>query len=287
MAKSPSHEFGQIIGFILEKTVSSILTNCAEKHNLYLDKQGKRTARKGKKVSWVDKYGNNHDLDFVLEHGGSDQNIGKPVAFIESAWRRYTKHSRNKAQEIQGALLPIIAANSMRAPFKGVILAGVFTQGALEQLESVGFCVLYFRYETVIEAFKNVQIDASFDEDTPDSEFSKKLQQWKKLSSQDQDLVIDSLIKINGSGIRRFLDELEYAITRRIKFIRILPLHGVESVLQSIEDAISFVETYHQNSKEVPLKKYEIKVEYSNGDKIEAEFIEKTGLLQFLRKQIR
>ena len=45
--------------------------------------------------------GNVHDLDYVFEQGGTEATIGQPKAFIEIAWRRYTKHSRNKAQEIQ------------------------------------------------------------------------------------------------------------------------------------------------------------------------------------------
>ena len=42
MAKSPSHEFGQIIGNILEDTTESLLKDCAKKHNLFLDKKGIR-----------------------------------------------------------------------------------------------------------------------------------------------------------------------------------------------------------------------------------------------------
>ena len=87
---------------------------------------------------------NSHDLDFVLERGGTPDKIGMPVAFIETAWRRYTKHSRNKAQEIQGALEPLAETYRHLAPFKGAVLAGVFTEGALTQLRSLGFTVLYF-----------------------------------------------------------------------------------------------------------------------------------------------
>lgn len=43
---------------------------------LYLDKKGFRSARSGKKVTWVDKFGNNHDLDYVLEKDGSETKIG-------------------------------------------------------------------------------------------------------------------------------------------------------------------------------------------------------------------
>ena len=99
---------GHQCGEVLEAAVEPLLRRFAKEHNLYLDKKGPRPARSGKKVSWTDVRGNTHDLDYVLERNGSDAKIGKPVAFIETAWRRYTKHSRNKAQEIQGALMPLL-----------------------------------------------------------------------------------------------------------------------------------------------------------------------------------
>ena len=133
MATSPSHRWGQIIGQeFLEVAMFALLSETATKHNLYLDQKGQRTARPGKKIAWLDRYGNTHDPDFVLEKNGSDIEIGTPVAFIESAWRRYTKHSRNKAQEIQGAILPLVQTHGNHAPFIGVILAGDFTDGAEE-----------------------------------------------------------------------------------------------------------------------------------------------------------
>ena len=54
--------------------------------------------------------------DYVLERGGTDTVRGLPAAFIETAWRRYTKHSRNKAQEIQGAVLALAHAKRLPAP---------------------------------------------------------------------------------------------------------------------------------------------------------------------------
>ncbi len=102
MAKSDSHKWGQILGDLLEIALYPHLNTFAKQNNLFLDKQGDRLCRKGKKVSWYDLKANKHDLDFVLEKNGSQENIGEQVAFIETAGRRYTKHSRNKAQEIQG-----------------------------------------------------------------------------------------------------------------------------------------------------------------------------------------
>jgi hypothetical protein len=62
--------------------------------------------------------------------------LGMPAAFIETAWRRYTKHSRNKAQEIQGAIMPLVETYMKAGPFIGAVLAGVFTKGALMALNS-------------------------------------------------------------------------------------------------------------------------------------------------------
>ena len=138
MAKSPSHKWGQIIGQdFLEVAMDSLLRDMARKHDLFLDRKGTRQARKGKRISWEDLYGNAHDMDFVFERGGTLERIGVPVAFIETAWRRYTKHSRNKAQEIQGAVLPLVTTHQRHAPFIGVIVAGDWTGGALKQLQSL------------------------------------------------------------------------------------------------------------------------------------------------------
>jgi hypothetical protein len=134
MAESPSHRFGQIIGDTLERAVRPLLEAVAKRLGLYLDGKGERKARGTKrKVAWVDGQGNTHDLDYVFEFGGSDEQIGSPRAFIEVAWRRYTKYSRNKAQEIQGAILPLAERYSDCHPFLGVVLGGVFTAGSLNQ----------------------------------------------------------------------------------------------------------------------------------------------------------
>lgn len=191
MAESPAHRFGQIIGELLESVVGPQLSAFCSEQGLYLDHQRRnRPARRGKKVSWTDQYGNLHDLDFVIERDGSDQQIGTPIAFIESAWRRYTKHSRNKAQEIQGAILPLADKYRWNNPFLGTVLAGVFTKGSLEQLRSLGFEVLYFPYESIVKAFQSQGIDIAFDERTPDSVFSQTIEQIES-SSPDLMILID------------------------------------------------------------------------------------------------
>lgn len=95
MAESPAHRFGQLIGELLEDVVRPQLEEFCKGQGLYLDHQKReRPVRSGKKVSWTDQYGNTHDLDFVIERDGTDYQMGRPVAFIETAWRRYTDSHR-------------------------------------------------------------------------------------------------------------------------------------------------------------------------------------------------
>ena len=182
MAESPSHKFGQLVGNLLEDLMRPVLQEFCNRRNLYLDIQGDRgEVRSGKAVTWSDKHGNTHDLDFVIEKGGTATQKGQPVAFVEAAWRRYSKHSKNKAQEIQGAVLPIAEKHHWDKPFLGAVLAGVFTEGSLVQLKSSGFKVLYFPYESIVNAFNGVGINVEFNESTPDGDFDKYLQEINSL----------------------------------------------------------------------------------------------------------
>ena len=280
MAESLSHKFGQIIGDILELALEPHLEKFAKKHKLYLDKKAERKGRKGKKVSWVDGNNNKHDLDFVLERGGTHQVVGVPVAFIESAWRRYTRHSRNKAQEIQSAILPLAGKYQSSSPFMGVVLAGVFTSGALNQLESNGFTVLYFPYETVVKAFKKFEINASYDEQTAEADFRKKIASWIKL--QNKESVAKELVKLNKKEVNKFLETLTHSVSRFIERIILLPLHGKETETNSITEAINFVEEYSESQSKLPLSKYEVIIRYNTGDKIEASFKDKKNCIKFL-----
>lgn len=280
MAESLSHKFGQIIGDLLELAIEPHLRKFAKRNNLYLDKKGVRTARKGKKLSWIDGKENSHDLDFVLERGGNEKLIGVPVAFIETAWRRYTKHSRNKSQEIQGAILPLAEKHRNSSPFIGVVLAGEFTAGSLTQLKSSGFCVLYFSYDTVMRAFRKFKIDADFDESTSEKDFRKKIDSWSNLPNQES--VAKELLKLNKKEVEEFFASLSKSISRFIERVIILPLHGQESAKSSVVEAIDFLKGYSENPNNLPLTKYEIIIKYNTGDRIDASFKDKKDSIKFL-----
>lgn len=284
MAASPAHRFGQLIGEIVEPALEPVLREFATRHGLFLDKQGPRAARKGrKKVRWIDIHGNRHDLDYVLERGGSDQKVGVPVAFIESAWRTYTKHSRNKVQEIQGAILPLVETHGRVAPFIGAMLAGVFTDGALRQLESLGFKLLYFSHAEIAEAFRVVGINTEWREDTPDVELAERVKACEALSQEQRERVGVALLAKKSDDVQVFLDALERSVTRQVTYVRVTPLHGVTRQWDSIEQAIEFVELYREVDAAQPFVRYEVELHYSNGDELRARFGDKATVLAHLR----
>lgn len=285
MGASLSHKFGQIIGELLEVAIEPKLRQFAIANDLYLDKVGKRRARKGKKVTWSDDKGNKHDLDFVLERGGSEEKIGVPVAFIESAWRRYTRHSRNKAQEIQSAILPLARRYSFSSPFKGVVLAGEFTNGALIQLKSLNFGVLYFPYQTVVDAFKIANIDLSFGDETSEDEFRLKIDQFQLL--EDRQSIANELLRLNSKEVDVFFDLLTKSVVRYIDRVIVLPLYGQESIASNVLDAIDFIIKFTgEESNAHSLKRFEIIIRYNNTDKIEGSFENKFDAIEFLKAYI-
>ena len=283
MAQSFSHRWGQIIGDLIESTILELLQAVADEFKLYLDYQKARKTRRGRKVAWKDRYGNTHDLDYVLERGGTETVVGVPAAFVEIAWRRYTKHSRNKAQEIEGAIVPLADTYSHLHPFLGIVLAGVFTKGSINQLRSRGFSLVYFPYESVLKAFSAVGIDAAFGEETPESEFRRKVAQRRRLPTTQLARVKSKLLQAEKAQIDRFFQELRRSLSRQVVGITVSVLHGEPREVPSVQDAITYIERYRVDGANQPILKYELHVRYNNGDTISAVFDGKKEAVSFLK----
>ena len=112
----------------------------------------------------------------MTEENGSEEKFGRPRAFIEIAWRRYTKHSKNKAQEISAAIRPLVAKYSETSPFYGAVLAGKFTDNSLRKMRSEGFEILYFSIEAIEKAFVLEKIDVHWDENTSEDELQDRIE---------------------------------------------------------------------------------------------------------------
>ena len=289
MAASSSHKFGQEVGKLIEDIVLNDilkprLQQFVQTKNYYLDWQRIRPARSGQKVTWEDKYKNKHDLDFVIEIDGTDNQLGTPVAFIECAWRRYTKHSKNKAQEIQGAILPIIELHNLSAPFYGAVLAGEFTKPALDQLRNNGFAIIYIPYQDVVAAFKAINLDIAFDEKTPDKAYTTASKQLAALSILERQKLGEALLKGSKEEVDKFMDTLRNSLERYIAQIIIIPLFGTKYEFKSIDDALIELNTLDIDRPSGEFERLEVIVDYNNKDTIRATFQNKALLADFLRK---
>ena len=146
----------------------------------------------------------------------------------------------------------------------------------------MGFHVLYLEFDTIVDAFRNVGVDAYFDETTPDSDFIPKIQAFENLNETDKSQIYDKIIDNNKTGFREFMDSLEKSIKRKISLIRILPLYGMNHEFSSIKDAVDFLVDLNNEQGSYPIIKYEIQIVYSKSDRIDAVFIEKQDAIKFL-----
>jgi len=295
MAESHAHRWGQIIGDIFERFVRDMLRSIAEKHGLYLDYKKPRRARTKQggrdlsKVTWQDSYGNRHDLDYVLERGGTEDALGIPVAFIESAWRRYTKHSKNKVQEIEAAVLPIALTFARHQPFCGAVLSGDFTRNALTQLESKGFSVLHIPYQSILEAFREVGIDASsVDRITTENEFQRKIAQWEALpQAATIEKFLKALYRLHAADVAQFQAKLEASLLRGVVSVRVAVLRGHTVECPNVKSAISYLveeaRTRRVREDAEEREMFEIIVRFTNSAKIEATFPTREEAIAFLR----
>ncbi|MEI2565389.1 hypothetical protein V7T16_17015 [Vibrio metoecus] len=290
MADAKAHKLGQMIGEFIEKYFEEQLLSICNDRNLYLDVVGKvRRARKGKKVKWIDVYGSYHDLDFVIERNGTEDSLGIPAALIECAWRRYTKHSKNKAQEIQGAVLPIAEKYKHHKPFLGAVIAGVFTAPSIEQLNACGFETLYIEYQSIVEAFRMLNIDVSFEENTPDDEAALKIQAIQQLTHEQYRQIFNKIMELSSEKVAHFKSSLIASLDRQVSRIIIAPLYGVSSSFDTVDDALLYIDSFNANliPHDVSFEKLYIALEYSNTDKITGEFSSKEKAKQFLENIVR
>ncbi len=292
MAESLAHRWGQIIGDGFEMFVRDILTDVAKRHDLYLDFKRPRKARGGQgKVTWQDGYGNKHDLDYVLERGGDEETRGVPAGFIESAWRRYTKHSKNKVQEIEAAVMPVALTFSRHQPFLGAVLAGEFTRNALHQLESKGFAVLYVPYDSILKAFRELGIDASSEDGadgTTEEQFRGKITKWESLPQpQATNRLLVKLHGLHQREVAEFKQRLDAAITRRVNSVRLTVLRGHFVECSDIDSAIAYLIDEEKSARlredGEQREAFEVQVRFNTGAKIEATFPKRAEAIAFLR----
>lgn len=285
MGKAPGHTLGEKLGWFMEEMLIRDYKKFAYTYGVYCDYKHKRKVRNNaQKVSWTDSDGNKHDLDIVYERNGSEEVFGEPCAFIEVAWRRYTKHSKNKAQEISGAILPIVKRYERIAPFYGAILAGDFTDNSLKQMESEGFRIIHFSCEDVFSSFSSESINIFYDATTSDDDLNCIVEKIDSLDDQQRVKVWNRLKAMNKNKIKLFNNSLKLAIERKIIRIQVCVLYGEVKCFENIKSACEYLVTLESVGYDVPVNQYEITVYYSNDDIVSMRYHDKFQAIRYIRE---
>lgn len=285
MAKSPSHKLGELIGAFFEEWLIEYLKPIVSEKEFYLDYCHPRKARNNcSDVIEIDENGNEHKLDIVIEANGSEDTAGNPRAFIEMAWRRYTKHSKAKAQEISGAILPLVQKYKQNFPFYAAVLSGEFTPNSIAQLKSEGFYVVHISYEDMCQLYQDaVGIDIAWEESTPNEQIEEIASYVENLSDQRKNALKEAFYNRNRNKLEALADAVVESLTKQVKQITVTPIHGKGHILSSADGAEAFIQNYDEDSKP-PILRYEITIEYTNGAEFTMVCGDKHEVIQFLNE---
>jgi hypothetical protein len=167
---SAGHQLGQLVGdWFQDYFVVPLLEEVAGRLKLYLDHRNRHRAVRGEKIVWNDEDGNGTDYDFVMELGGTDSVRGNPVAFMECFWRRGSRHSKDKARDDSGKLMPMRHVYPT-ARFLGIIASGDFTKPARELINSRNIDLFYISKQMVIRTFADLGMVMDYADKSPEAE---------------------------------------------------------------------------------------------------------------------
>lgn len=161
---SSGHKLGQIVGDWFEEYFAlPILNEIAKDLNLFVDSRfAKRSdSVRGDKINWADLDGNQVDYDFVFELNGSEIQRGIPVAFFETFWRRGSRHSKDKARDDSGKLMPM-SDTYPTARLLGILSAGDFTGPAKELVKSRGIDLFYIKKDLVLQSWSDSGLNIDY-----------------------------------------------------------------------------------------------------------------------------
>lgn len=244
--KKPSsggHKLGQLIGDWYEKNIAAAVFESVTKElGLYLDHRFKERSCRGGKILWGDLEGNSVDYDFVIELGGDDSNYGVPLAFFETFWRRGARHSKDKARDDSGKLIPM-RDTYPTARVLGIVSAGDFTKPAQEYVQSRGIDLFFIPKDSIVAAWKKSGIEIDYADSAKEADKASlvvKAEIALKQKNKEKE-ISENLYKICGQEVFTSYKE------RLIACLSSVPMsYGLTSVY--MEDKIKF-DDYHEAKK--------------------------------------
>jgi hypothetical protein len=86
----------------------------------------------------------------------------------------------------------------------------------------------------------------------------------------------------NQNAIDTFFNVLKQRLGRHVTRVIVIPLYGRLNQFGTIEEALSFLDRHLIYEGSGEFRKYEIHVEFSNGDKVDASIEAKEKVKEFL-----
>lgn len=278
---SSGHLLGQLVGDWWERyVIKPLLDDVAAQLELFSDSRFVQRSCRGEKIQWPDSLGNVVDYDFVLELGGTAEQRGTPVAFMESFWRRGARHSKDKARDDTNKLLPMLDTYPT-ARFAAIAACGEFTEPARDYVRSRNVNLFFVPKSSIITAFSDFGLQIDYPDSASEEEkrvIVKNLQAGfvgdvpEKVSERLKDVVghssLSSFNHLVASALSAHPQEIiirESAVSDPVKF-------------KTVQEASGFLDnpTFPKSSSH---SSYSYEIVYSDG----SEFFRNLGSLPDLK----
>ena len=269
---SSGHRLGQVVGDWWERHFAlPLLKGVADKLDLFLDCRFVERSCRGEKILWPDLDGNNVDYDFVLELGGIAGKRGIPVGFIETFWRRGARHSKDKARDDSGKLLPM-RATYPTARYLGIVACGDFTVPARDYVSSRSIDLFYVPKQKILDAFSAVGITIDYADNLSEERKSAIAGEVDQRLPGKEALIAVELAKLVGVvALDAFTHQFIAALAAAPQEIRFQEsTHSRRVVFEEIARASDFLAspTFEPAPGDVT---YRYGITYSNGDEFDRD----------------
>jgi len=270
---SAGHKLGQLVGdWFEEYFVLPLLQSVASALDLYLDHRFRPRPARGEKILWKDEEGNTVDYDFVMELEGTENELGIPVAFFECFWRRGSRHSKDKARDDTGKLLPMRSVHPT-ARFLGIVAAGDFTAPARQLVKSREIDLFYAPKVKVVAAFSSLGMQMDYPDKASEEEKQRLVAEFlKKLSDDTKARAASELCALlGGPSLTTYRDRVRAALGALPQQLRFIARHDSDPrVFESIADATAFLKRPDFDFSK-PSERYVYEITYTDGSEFERE----------------
>lgn len=287
---SAGHKLGQLVGDWWEEyVVLPLLFDISNELDLFLDHRFRdRKCRNVTKIIWEDEDGHAVDYDFVLELDGNDDKQGIPVAFIEVFWRRGARHSKDKARDDSGKLLPM-RQTYPTARYLGIAACGSLTEPARDLIKAREIDLFYVPKSKVIEAFEKNEMIIDYPDRLAEADKSKLADGFgKKFNEVQKKKVAETLRKIIGkASLKSYRSKLSSSLAALPQEIRFQEASRSEyKIFESIKKATEFLKSpsFHKQQGDVS---YFYEITYSDGYEFSREVASLSKLRELHKELVR